>query len=174
MFGFGDDEERDEKEEAPRKRGRTEDPIAQLLGVLKEGMEHGKVEIRGGEMPPELRRLLESGSETKHTDRKTVQSTKESARRLKQLFANYNKTTDHKPGDLVQWKEGMQNRKVPDYGQPAIVVECLPPGHIDTTVNSGDISYREPLTHRIGFLSERDGEFLVFTYDSARFEPYEG
>lgn len=174
MFDFNNDEDNEKKE--PKKD--EFNPGKLLLDLLKKGVDDGKVEIHhGSEMPEGLRRLLEGDSKREgkgRTPERVIQSTRENAKRLKELFAEYSKPQKLEVGQLVQWKAGMRNRKVPEYGVPAIVWEELPPGHMDEGVNSGDIAYREPLTHRIGFIDERDGDLLVFTYDGSRFEPYQG
>jgi hypothetical protein len=75
-------------------------------------------------------------------------------------------------GMLAVWKEGMKNRKTPDYGAPMIVVDVLSPAVIDTTFDSGSVYFRERLDLVLGFVEE-DGEFTTLHYDSRRFEPFD-
>jgi|SRR6185312_342128 hypothetical protein len=77
------------------------------------------------------------------------------------------------PGMLAQWKEGMKNRRTPDYGIPMVVVAVLDQPVIDSTFESGSVYFRERLDIILGFLDE-DGEFCTLHYDSHRFEPYPG
>src|SRR3546814_18199340 len=58
---------------------------------------------------------------------------------------------DLRPGMLVQWKPNLKNRKSPEYGKPAIVIEMLSPPVIDGTFESGSTYFREPLDIIIGF-----------------------
>jgi hypothetical protein len=74
-------------------------------------------------------------------------------------------------GMLAVWKDGMKNRKTPDYGVPMIVMDVLSPVVIDTTFDSGSVYFRERLDLVLGFVEE-DGEFATLHYDSRRFEPY--
>ena len=34
----------------------------------------------------------------------------------------YTERNEFKPGDLVEWKPGLRNKKAPDYGQPCVVM----------------------------------------------------
>lgn len=74
-------------------------------------------------------------------------------------------------GMLAMWKDGMKNRKTPDYSAPMIVVEVLSPIVIDATFDSGSVYFREQLDLVLGFVDD-DGEFATLHYDSRRFEPY--
>ena len=78
------------------------------------------------------------------------------------------------PGQFVRWKKGMKNKKLPAYGEPVIVVEILPTAVFDR--KSGEQSdnplFREPLDLVLGFFAKNDEEFLLFYYDSRRFEPF--
>ena len=75
-----------------------------------------------------------------------------------------------KPGQIVQWKPGMQNRRCPKYGEPAIVMEVLNPAVFDNDVNShGSNMFREPLNLVLGIV-DSDGDFLCWHYDGRRFE----
>lgn len=75
-------------------------------------------------------------------------------------------------GMLAMWKPGLKNRRFPAYGQPAIVVELLDPPLLDHEEEAGMTYYREPLDMQMGIL-HRDGDFLVYHFDSRRFQPYE-
>ncbi len=77
-----------------------------------------------------------------------------------------------RPGMLAVWKPGLKNRRFPAYGHPAIVVELLDPPLLDHEEESGMTYYREPLDLQMGIL-HRDGDFLVYHFDSRRFQPYE-
>ena len=79
--------------------------------------------------------------------------------------------TDFKPGDLVQWKRNMKNKRRPEYGTPMIVIEVLKEPLYDAERDSGSAYFKEPLTVKAGSL-DNDGDFIVFHYDGRRFEPY--
>ncbi len=72
------------------------------------------------------------------------------------------------PGQLVQWKPGLKNRRVPLYGQPVVVVEALAEPVL-TDADSGSQYYREPLDIALGIVDQGD-DFDVFHFDSRRFE----
>lgn len=77
-----------------------------------------------------------------------------------------------RPGMMAVWKPGMKNRRFPRYGDPAIVVEVLDPPILAHDDESGSTYYREPLDLLLGIL-HKDGDFLVYHFDSRRFQPYE-
>lgn len=74
------------------------------------------------------------------------------------------------PGQIVQWKSGLKNRRLPEYGQPAIVMDVLNPPVYDTSKDlAGSNLFREPLTLVLG-LHDSDGDFLCYHFDGRRFE----
>lgn len=79
-----------------------------------------------------------------------------------------------KPGDLVQWKEGLRNKSRPRYGEPVIVVDLLPKALRDKAENgSGSPYFQEPLQLVAADIDD-DGDFVWWHYDARRFEPYKG
>ena len=75
-----------------------------------------------------------------------------------------------KPGQIVQWKPGMKNKRIPDYGEPAIVMEVLSLPIFDTdSFDAGTKYFREPLSLILG-IHDPDGDFALFHYDGRRFE----
>lgn len=75
-----------------------------------------------------------------------------------------------RPGQIVQWKPGMKNRRLPEYGEAAIVMEVLNPPVYDTSTElEGTSLFREPLTLLLG-INDKDGDFLTFHFDGRRFE----
>lgn len=94
---------------------------------------------------------------------------------LKQRFDSLNTAHRFKPGDLVRWKIGLQNRVCPSSNKPAIVLEVLPTPILDTEKDSGNVYYREPLDIVLGFFWESEphrGDFLYAYFDSRRVEPW--
>lgn len=94
------------------------------------------------------------------------------------LTASYGQFTNGaetalRPGMFAQWKPGMKNRKVPAYGEPAIVLAVLPEPLIDDSFESGSVYFREQLDLILGFHDE-DEEFVALHYDARRFEAYDG
>lgn len=75
-------------------------------------------------------------------------------------------------GQLATWKPGLKNRRCPAYGHPAVVIERLTAPLTDHTEDSGYTYYREPLDIVLGVL-HADGDFLIYHFDSRRFQPYE-
>lgn len=94
---------------------------------------------------------------------------------LKQRFDSLNTRHSFKPGDLVRWKTGMQNRVCPSPNKPAIVLEVLPAPILDTEKDSGNVYFGEPLDIVLGFFWESEphrGDFIYAHVDSRRFEPW--
>ncbi len=92
---------------------------------------------------------------------------------LKELQAAYAAgPPDVEPGDVLRWKPGLKNRRIPNYGQPAIVTEVLDPPLNSLEESSGSAYFREPLTHLLGIL-DTDNELVIFHFDGSRFELYE-
>jgi hypothetical protein len=96
----------------------------------------------------------------------------ETEARLRACYARISKTHTFKKGQLVRWKKGLRNKRTPAYGEPIIVVDVLPQGvYADETGSAGSPYFREPLT-LVAAEIDRDGDFMLFHYDSRRFEPY--
>jgi len=91
------------------------------------------------------------------------------AEKLVTLQRTYAEAQRFRVGDLVMWKSGMRNRRLPTYGQLVIVsavVDCVRYG---AEKSSGSPYFREPETIKIAFVDEDDGEFVEFFMDGARF-----
>lgn len=76
-------------------------------------------------------------------------------------------TTVFKPGQLVVWKDGLKNRRIPEYNQSAVVIG-IKEGLIEQDKNSGSPYFLEPLELVLG-CAMPDGEFHCFHYDPRRF-----
>ena len=77
------------------------------------------------------------------------------------------------PGQLVAWKPGLKNKRIPHYGQPAVVIEVLETPVLDCEGEAGSTYFREPLDLVLGLLWDEGparGEFVTFHYDSRRFQ----
>lgn len=90
---------------------------------------------------------------------------------LKSLSLNLEIENDLKKGDLVKWKQGLKNRRIPEYNQPAIVMEVLQEPIIINHDEYGSATYREPLGIVLGIITPKN-EFLIFHYDKRRFEKF--
>lgn len=92
--------------------------------------------------------------------------------RLKELSERLDQFHIFAKGQFVKWKQGLKNRKFPDYGEPAIVTAVLPSAIFDPgEATAGSPYFHEPLTFVLGIY--RDDEFLEFRLDSRRFELFE-
>ncbi|NCA71995.1 MAG: hypothetical protein EOM91_18330 [Sphingobacteriia bacterium] len=95
---------------------------------------------------------------------------------LRERFARLSQSHPFKPGDLVTWKPGLMNRRVPLRGQPAVVVSVLDEPVLDNETESGSTYYREPHDIVLGVIWDQEpgrGDFVTFHFDSRRFEPWE-
>jgi len=72
------------------------------------------------------------------------------------------------PGDIVQWKAGLKNKRLPKADQLGVVVETLPSPITDDDKGSSGSYFMEPLDVKIGLIDE-DGDFVIFHFDSRRF-----
>ena len=84
-------------------------------------------------------------------------------------FTRMNEKKAFKPGDIVDWKPGLKNRK--SVG-PFVVVEVLPTAIMSTDESSGSAYFREPLDIILGFVY--NGALVTFHFDSRRFQLYSG
>lgn len=91
---------------------------------------------------------------------------------LREALQQFQVQHNFQVGDIVRWKNGMKNRKKPVYGEPAVVVEYVHDNPILLTERGAETPYfREPLNLLLGLLDE-DNDFVVYHYDSRRFEPW--
>jgi len=87
---------------------------------------------------------------------------------LRERLEIFQATTCFQPGDLVQWKAGLKNKRLPEMDQLAVVVEMLPVPITDEDKGSSGSYFLEPLDMKLGMIDE-DGDFVIFHYDSRRF-----
>lgn len=92
-----------------------------------------------------------------------------SMKRIKELQAKMNEKVEIKAGDIVQWKDGLKNRRWPEYGEQVLVVEVKETPLYRTHNDSGLPSFGEPLDLVLARL-DSDGDFLHYHVDSRRFE----
>jgi hypothetical protein len=78
-------------------------------------------------------------------------------------------------GDLVTWKPGLRNRRLPRDGQPAVVMAVLETPITDGERESGSTYFNEPLDLVIGLFMESGparGALLTWHVDGRRFRPW--
>jgi len=92
-------------------------------------------------------------------------------RNLTRSFESMLTKHSFKPGLLVRWKDGLKNKAVPEYNQPAIVWEILPKPFFDNARAhvTGSPYFHEPLDIVLAVMDEN--EFVLLHNDSRRFEP---
>lgn len=91
--------------------------------------------------------------------------------RLKRAFDVFQQQHELRAGQIVKWKPGLQNKRLPSYGDPAIVLEVLDDPVVDNSNTAGGPYFREKLDVVLGVI-DPDGDFLGFHFDSRRFEPW--
>jgi len=87
---------------------------------------------------------------------------------LRERLAVFMEPSCFQPGDLVHWKAGMKNKRLPELEQLAVVVEVLPVPIYDEDKGGSGRYFMEPLDIKLGMVDE-DGDFVIFHYDSRRF-----
>ena len=76
--------------------------------------------------------------------------------------------TKFRPGDLVRWQPNMKYVKWPQYGEAAVVVECLDPPVWDDERDCGSPYFRIPMTLILGV--HHQSGFHCWHFDGRRFE----
>ncbi len=116
-----------------------------------------------------LNNVLETTQHNDELEREQFNDTEERLQALQRRFSAQ-PPNGFKPGQIVQWKSGMQNRRFPKYNEPAVVMEVLNPAVFDNDPKShGSNMFREPLNLVLGLL-DADGDFFCWHYDGRRFE----
>jgi len=87
---------------------------------------------------------------------------------LRERFIAFSARECFQPGDIVQWKTGLKNKRLPEADQLGVVVETLPAPIVDEDKGTSGSYFLEPLDVKIGLIDE-DGDFVIFHYDSRRF-----
>lgn len=121
-----------------------------------------------GKDSKELIKALIKGAIQKESQRNTY-SPSETIKKLSEIKDDLDKKYDFKANDIVKWKANLKNRSMPDYGEPAIVLELLDEPVFDER-ETGSTYFREPLDMILGILAE--GELVSFHYDSRKFQPF--
>ena len=101
----------------------------------------------------------------------TLEDTKASNRKLIRAFESMLIKNSFKQNQFVRWKQGLKNKALPEYNQPAIVWEILPKARFDNAKAHGAVSpyFNEPLDIVLAVMDE--DEFVLLHYDSRRLEP---
>lgn len=73
-------------------------------------------------------------------------------------------------GQLIQFKPGMKDRKAPEVGQPAVVMEVIPELLKDPEAGFGNHYATSQYDMIIGVFLK--GDFIQFYADSRRYEPF--
>lgn len=85
---------------------------------------------------------------------------------LKKAEKTFNEANIFEPGDIVEWKPGMKNKR--SHG-PFVVVEVLREAALAEITDGGSPYFREPLDIVLGHF-DSDGDFLTYHYDSRRLQ----
>jgi len=123
------------------------------------------------ELTLELLMRLLSELEVKSEDESPGDYGESYIQKLQALYESFSKEIEFKPGQLVVWKDGLQNKKLPHKNQPAIVVKVLDSPLFEDK-DSGTPYFQEPLDLVLAVIGENKGELLVFYYDKRRFRLY--
>ena len=118
-----------------------------------------------------LRAFSAEGDDPVNNATKVVMNTPDN---LLKAYKSYKKKHTFKAGQLVRWKEGMQNRKHPTGNTPAIVIEVFDTPIEDTGEDFGSAYRAEKLDVILGTMTlpNKEACFTLFYGTSNRFEPY--
>jgi len=97
--------------------------------------------------------------------------TEANVQQLKDLRERFLQPQKIEVGQIVKWKTGLKNKRLPKIGQPAIVMEVFEKPITPDERESGSPYYLEPLDLILGVVDE-DKDFVTFYYDKRRFEPF--
>ncbi len=89
---------------------------------------------------------------------------------LRVAYDSYAHGHEFAAGQLVRWKAGLRNKRLPEYGQLAVVMGMLDETVINATEPADSPYYREPLDLVLGVVEE-SGDLACYHFDSHRFEP---
>jgi hypothetical protein len=138
----------------------TSDSAKELLELLASQRE--KPEQGASEIPQKLVEMLLA--------RPTL-TAEETVTRLSRAYGLWQEAHKFKAGEIVKWKTGLRNKRFPNYGDPAIVMESLEVPIVNDSKGAGTPYFRENLDILLGVI-DPDGDFITFHYDSRRFEPW--
>ena len=133
-------------------------------------MEENKEQIELNEEQKKdlIKVLLRNSLEEKRNQDLDNQNKVELLKRLKALYEMKNELL---VGDLIKWKSQLKNKKLPEYNEPAIILEILDEPIYDTKAEIGSTYFNEKFDIKVGVF--RDNSFLTFYFDSNRFEKFE-
>ena len=89
---------------------------------------------------------------------------------LSAIYDSYMQRHEFKPGQIVEWKPGLRNKRLPDYGQPAVVQDVLAEPVINTAEPADSPYFREYLDLILGVL-DGDGDLVFLHFDARRLQP---
>jgi hypothetical protein len=87
--------------------------------------------------------------------------------RLLKAFITYRDQAGFEPGDLVTWKPGFRNRRVPDYGQPCVVFQKFKK-YKKSILTVNKIQAIEDRVDMECAAFDDDGDLYIFLCDSQR------
>ncbi|EDN70659.1 hypothetical protein BGP_3825 [Beggiatoa sp. PS] len=108
--------------------------------------------------PDELHFFLQEWQDKKQGSPETY--TQEYLENLLLLYRKFNDNNEFTPGQLVRWKPGLKNRKLPQENQPAVVIDVLDtPIYADT--DPGTPYFHEPLDIALALIGKME-ELSIF------------
>lgn len=96
----------------------------------------------------------------------TVKRESAAVEELSNLAKSYLAVEEFKPGDIVQWKPRMMNKRLPRYGEQMVVLEVVP-GKRDRENEAGNAYHDEDISVRAGIV-DKNGDFIAYWYDAHR------
>lgn len=106
---------------------------------------------------------------TFHLDSRRLTHYDETNDALSTMYQRYQEPSTFVVGDIVRWKKGMKNKKMPKNDMKCVVTKVMNPPIIGDLDNPGSQFFREKLGCVLGFL-DSDGDFMEYHFDASRFE----
>lgn len=118
----------------------------------------------------EKERTEKEKAEQKEASSKISEKDARAIRVISERFKQYDSAEPLHVGDIVKWKEGMRNRRLPRQDSVAIVTRVYAePVYDEKNKESGSPQFRDPATVVLGLVDE-DGDFVEFHFDGRRFQ----
>jgi len=117
----------------------------------------------------QVEKLVQERVETERRGRDFA-SSEEYRVSLLRLYSDFSDRQQFEPGQVVRWKDGLQNKTYPYFDSVAVVIEHRTDPIVNREHESGSQYFHEPLDLALAVLVGEEQQFAVYWFDSRRFE----